>query len=123
MILVDTSVWIDHLRDGDELLGSLLQDRKVLGHPFVTGEIALGSLRNRESVLRDLTDLPQAPVAEYAEVLHFIEQNSLFAVGIGYVDAHLLASVQLAPGAALLTRDKRLMAAAERLRTAHGRLH
>lgn len=123
MILVDTSVWIDHLRDSDEPLRNLLEDGKVLGHPFVTGELALGNLRNRNSVLRDLADLPQAPVAQHSEVFHFIEQNALFGLGLGYVDAHLLASVRLTPGATLLTRDKRLLAAAEHLRVAPGQLH
>ena len=101
----------------------MLHDGEILGHPFVTGEVALGSLRNRQSVLSDLEDLPQAPVAEHREVLHFVEQNSLFGLGIGYVDAHLLASVRLTPGAALLTRDKRVSAVAERLKIAARPLH
>jgi predicted nucleic acid-binding protein len=115
MILVDTSVWVDHLRAGDEMLASLLEAEKVLVHPFVIGEIALGYLRQRASTLLDLHDLPQSPVASDQEVLHLIEENRLFGFGIGYVDAHLLAAVRLTPGTSLLTRDKRLLAVATQL--------
>jgi len=111
MILVDTSIWIDHLRLRDERLSKLLNQGQVLAHPFVIGELALGSLQNRATILGALQDLPQAPVATESEVLSFIEQNSLYGVGIGYIDAHLLAAVRLSPGATLWTRDKRLLAA------------
>jgi predicted nucleic acid-binding protein len=116
MILVDTSVWIDHLRAHDSTLARLLEVKEVLAHPYVTGELALGNLPNRGIVLRYLESLSQARIATPQELLHFIQQNSLFGLGIGYVDAHLLASVRLTTGAALLTYDKRLAAVAERLR-------
>ena len=112
MILVDTSIWIDHLRQRDECLSKLLNQGQVLAHPFVIGELALGSLQNRAAILDALQDLPQAPVATEGEVLSFIQQNALYGIGIGYIDAHLLAAVRLAPGTTLWTRDKRLLAAA-----------
>lgn len=115
MILVDTSVWIDHLRQGDAELQSLLNAGLVLAHPFVTGELALGSLQKRDMVLEALQGLPQAAVATDEEVLHFIGQQALFGIGIGYIDAHLLAAVRLSGGAFLWTRDKRLLTAALRL--------
>ena len=111
MILVDTSIWIDHLRQRDERLSKLLNQGQVLAHPFVIGELALGSLQNRAAILGALQDLPQAPVATEGEVLSFIGQNALYGIGIGYIDAHLLAAVRLSPGATLWTRDKRLLAA------------
>ena len=111
MILVDTSIWIDHLRQRDERLSKLLNQCQVLAHPFVIGELALGNLQNRAAILGALQDLPQAPVATEGEVLSFIEQNALYGIGIGYIDAHLLAAVRLSPGATLWTRDKRLLAA------------
>ena len=122
MILVDTSVWVDHLRRGDEALAMLLDGSEVLAHPFVTGEIALGNLRKRNAVLSALADLPQARLATDDEVLHFIEQNGLAGLGIGHVDAHLLASTRLTAGAALWTRDKRLQGVALRLRLAMSKL-
>jgi len=111
MILVDTSIWIDHLRQHNECLTKLLNQGRVLTHPFVIGELALGSLENRAEILSALQYLPQAPVATEGEVLRFIQQNALYGMGIGYVDAHLLAAVRLAPGSALWTRDKQLLAA------------
>lgn len=115
MILVDTSVWVDHLRSCDPTLVTLLQAGAVLAHPFVTGEIALGSLKQRRVVLDAFKDLPQIRVANDDEVLHFIEQNNLAGTGIGYIDVHLLASARLEAGTAILTRDKRLHATARRL--------
>jgi hypothetical protein len=115
VILVDTSVWVDHLRAGDEALAGLLGDSEVLAHPFVIGELALGRLRQPELVLGALQDLPQAEVATDREVLHFIDRHALSGLGIGYVDAHLLAATRLTKGASLWTRDKRLLAAAQRL--------
>lgn len=115
MVLVDTSVWIDHLRHGDAHLAGLLDARCVLAHPFVTGELALGNLRQRVIVLNALRGLPQASVATDEEVFHFIDQHMLFGIGIGYIDAHLLAATRLMPGTSLWTLDKRLMAAADRL--------
>lgn len=115
MILVDTSIWIDHFRNRNETLARLLDKRRVLVHPFVVGELALGNLRQREIILDALQDLPGAVVAHNDEVLRFIEQHSLFGQGIGYIDAHVLAAVRLTPDASLWTRDKRLLGAAHRL--------
>lgn len=115
MILVDTSIWIDHLRQHDENLSKLLNQGRVLVHPFVIGELALGKLRDRDTLLDALQNLPQAPVATEGEVLQFIQTNSLYGVGIGYIDAHLLAAARLLPGTSLWTRDKRLLAAATNL--------
>lgn len=115
MILVDTSVWIDHLRSNDRALARLLNAGSVLAHPFVTGELALGNITKREVVLHALQRLPQVIVATDREVLRFIDQHSLFGLGIGYVDAHLLAAARVTPEALLWTRDKRLLGVARRL--------
>jgi predicted nucleic acid-binding protein len=123
MILVDTSIWIDHLRSGDERLVRLLNDGKVLAHPFVTGELALGNLGNRETVLTAMQDLPQACVATDDEVLRLIAAKRLFGGGIGYTDAHLVAAVLLTPGSSLWTRDKPLLAACTRLGIASNIAH
>ena len=114
MILVDTSVWIDHLRRGDAHLMATLLAGHVLIHPWVIGEIACGTLRERGQVLDLLRSLPLSPVALEDEELFFIEQYALMGRGIGYVDIHLLASAQLA-GARLWTRDKRLVVVANEL--------
>jgi len=98
VILVDTSVWVAHLRIGDKALATLLGAGAVMIHPFVIGELALGNLRQRELVLNTLSDLPQASIASDNEVLHFIEHHALFGRRVGYVDAHLLASVKLTVG-------------------------
>lgn len=108
MILVDTSIWIDHFRTGDSELSALLQDSHVLAHPWVTGELALGHLSRRSEILGLLHNLPQATVATDVEVLTLIDNQQLFGLGIGYVDAHLLAATMLTTGARLWTRDKRL---------------
>ena len=92
MILVDTSVWVDHLRAGEQGLEELLQHGRVLMHPFVIGELACGNLQNREMVLMLLHELPRAPVATDEEALLFIDRHRLYGLGIGYIDAHLLAS-------------------------------
>jgi predicted nucleic acid-binding protein len=115
VILVDTSVWVDHLGAADKALAALLDAGMVLAHPFVIGELALGNLRQREMVLQALADLPHASVATDAEVLHFIERYALSGRGIGYVDAHLLAAVKLTAGAELWTNDKRLHGVAVQL--------
>ena len=115
MILVDTSVWIDHLRAKDDDLVELLHRDQVLIHPFVLGELALGNLSNRAAVLNSLREMPRTPVATDDEVLHFIDQSNLYGIGIGYIDAHLLAAVRLLPGTMLWTRDRRLLAAGQRL--------
>lgn len=115
MILIDTSIWVDHLRADNKTLAGLLETNSVLVHPFVIGEIALGSLRRRDLILSALMDLPHASVATDAEVLGFIEKHALFGLGIGYIDTHLLAAVRLTPGARLWTRDTRLHDVALRL--------
>ncbi len=123
MILVDTSVWIDHLRQRDERLSGLLEQGLVLAHPFVIGELALGNLQNRDAIIGALQDLPQTPVATDAEVLGFITGNALYGMSIGYIDAHLLAATRLAPGATLWTRDNRLLAAGAKLGLAEISVH
>jgi hypothetical protein len=115
MILVDTSVWIDHINASDSMLVSLLAEERVLAHPYVIGEISLGSLRNREVVLGALLDLPGAPIATPEEIFYLIEGEQLFNRGIGYVDTALLASARLQPGIAIWTRDKRLKKIADEL--------
>jgi predicted nucleic acid-binding protein len=120
MILVDTSVWVDHLRGGDAVLGERLNRSQVQMHPFVLGELACGNLHNRGEVLRLLKALPQAIVASDEEVLFFIQRNALMGQGIGYVDAHLLAAVALGGSAQLWTRDKRLRSVAKALNLAYG---
>ena len=119
MILVDTSVWVDHFRRSDAGLVALLDRASVLAHPFVIGELACGSIAQRAQVIDLLQMLPQATVAQAEEILTFIERRRLHALGIGYVDAHLLASVALTAGSRLWTRDKRLLAAARRLDCAY----
>ena len=119
MILVDTSVWVDHLRRSEPGLIELLERSAVVMHPFVVGEIACASLRDRSSILELLQDLPAAVVAESAEVLHFIERHALHGKGIGYVDVHLLASAVLTGGARLWTRDLKLLRVAASLGCAH----
>lgn len=119
MILVDTSVWVDHLHRGDAALAGLLDRSAVLMHPFVLGELACGSLKDRATVLGLLHQLPAAAVAKDAEVLHVIDHHGLHGKGIGWVDMHLLAAVLLSAGATLWTRDKRLHAVAQALGTAH----
>jgi len=118
MILVDTSIWINHLRCIDNRLVELLDRSQVLTHPFVTGELACGSLRNREEILRLLNDLPQSSVASPAEALFFIESRQLMGKGIGYVDAHILAAAALIENTLLWTTDKRLKRVAASLKLA-----
>lgn len=115
MLLVDTSVWIDHLHHGEASLFAALEEQRVLIHPFIIGEMALGNLRDRKSVLNTLFDLPEALVARDEEVLSLIEGERLFSSGIGYVDAHLLAATRLTAGSTLWTRDRRLKVASTRL--------
>jgi predicted nucleic acid-binding protein len=115
LILVDTSVWVDHLRRTDPGLVSLLERSAVVMHPFVVGEIACGTLRDRKLVLELLQDLPAAVVATDEEVMQFIERQALYGKGFGYVDVHLLASVALTGGTRLWTRDQRLRQAAAAL--------
>jgi predicted nucleic acid-binding protein len=118
VILVDTSVWIDHLRKGESRLRFLLESRQVLSHPFVIGELAMGSFQQRDVLLQDLRNLPQATVAYEDEVLGFVSTKTLFGLGIGYIDAHLLAAAKLVPGTFLWTRDRRLREVATKLNLA-----
>ncbi len=111
MVLVDTSIWINHLRDGDRHLEKLLFDGDVLCHPHIIGELACGNLKNRKEIIGLFQSLPVAPVVEFQEFLYFIEQNKLSGRGIGVVDIQLLASTQLGQ-VPLWTADKRLKAVA-----------
>jgi len=114
MILVDTSVWVRHLREGDPDLERLLNNGEVMCHPFIVGELACANLKNRHEILSLLQLLPLATLAKHEEILHFIEQNHLMAKGLGYIDAHLSASAVLS-GAPMWTCDKRLNEANEAL--------
>jgi len=115
VILVDTSVWIDHLRSSDQRLVALLHDVQVQAHPWVIGELALGRLAQREEFLHLLSELPQATVVSSAEIMLFLADRRLYGLGIGYVDLQLLGATVVAPGTRLWTRDKRLAAVARRL--------
>jgi predicted nucleic acid-binding protein len=116
VILVDTSVWIDHLRSTEADLVQLLETGQVYSHPFIVGELALGNLRQRDTIITALTDLPEAATATNNEVLRFIESHGLAGRGIGFIDAHLIASVKLTGGMSLWTRDKRLRNVSEELK-------
>lgn len=119
MILVDTSVWINHLRSEMTHLSDLLDDDQVVMHPMVVGELACGNLRERDNVLESLLDLPETMSAFADEVLTFIEQHGLMGRGIGYVDMNLLASVALDDTARLWAVDRRLRDAAADLGLAY----
>jgi predicted nucleic acid-binding protein len=115
MILVDTSIWIDHLRATEAGLVALLEEAEVCAHPMIIGELALGSLQDRSTILSLLADLPGVPVATHAEVLTFLEFHTFYGTGLSLVDAHLLAALRIAGTTELWTRDRRLQSAAERL--------
>lgn len=119
MLLVDTSVWIGHLRRSDERLVRALEAGTVLTHPFVIGELACGSMRRRAEFLGELERLPLAVEATHDEVLQLVERNRLQGRGLGWIDAHLLASARLT-GSALYTHDIGLAAAWERVRSSAG---
>lgn len=112
MILVDTSIWIDHLRSHDPVLAGILDRNEVSTHSMIIGELALGSLSNREEFLTLLADLPRSARASDDEVLAFIESEALWSQGLSLVDAHLLAAARLGPADRLWTRDKQLLRAA-----------
>ncbi|WP_035347205.1 type II toxin-antitoxin system VapC family toxin [Edaphobacter aggregans] len=116
MILADTSVWVDHLRRSDARLLTELDRRNILMHPFVVGELALGSLGQRKQTLAAIDDLPYAVLAQADEVRRLIEHKALYSRGIGYSDVHLIASVLLTPDATLWTRDRRLRVVAETMK-------
>lgn len=115
MILADTSVWVDHFRSGNAELQKQLANRRIVMHPFVIAELALGSLRDRARTLAYLDLLPRTPVAQLSEVRQMIEGRHLYSQGIGLTDAHLIASIFLHPPTLLWTRDKRLRTVAEAL--------
>lgn len=115
MILVDTAIWIDHLHRSEAALSVLLNKAQVCSHPMVIGELALGSLRDRTTILGLLSDLPVTPVATHAEVLTLVESQGLYGIGLSLVDAHLLAALRLSPADRLWTRDRRLGVAADKL--------
>lgn len=112
MILVDTSVWIDHLRHSNEMLVEILGQSRVVTHPLILAELALGSLASRQQVLAHLSDLPGLASVHHDELIAFIEGQTLYGRGIGVLDAHLLAAVRIAPGALLWTADRNLAAVA-----------
>lgn len=115
MILADSSIWVDHLRSPDARMIRLLDLTAILIHPLVLGEVAMGSLRARQRVVGELKELPKAEIAQHSEVMDLVERERLYSTGIGFVDAHLLASTLLTPGSMLWTRDRCLREAAERL--------
>jgi predicted nucleic acid-binding protein len=115
MILVDTSIWIDHLHRSEAALSGLLNDAQVCTHPMIIGELALGSLRDRQTILGLLSDLPSTPLATHAELLSFVESHVLYGIGLTLVDAHILAALRLSSPDRLWTRDRRLRLAAEQL--------
>ncbi len=119
MILADASVWVDHLRRGNPRLAAFLDDGDVASHAFIVGELALGRLENRVTILEYLSNLPQLPGAQHQEVLSLVERRRLKGTGIGWVDAHLLASSLLA-GMPIWTLDEPLARQAGRLGIAAG---
>lgn len=121
MILVDTSVWVDHLRRGEPALAVALEDGEVAMHPFVIGELACGNLPDRSRLFRWFSELPTSPLASHPEVLALIERRHLMGKGLGFVDAHLLAAALLATvdGMRLWTRDSALDGVAARLGVAY----
>ena len=119
MIILGTSVWIDHTRENNDHLFELFKRGRILIHPFTIGEIALGSLRDGDKIITSLLEMPRPNVASEAEVLALIRNRFLAGSGIGYVDAHLLASTQLTPETSLWTRDKRLRRVAEAIGVAY----
>jgi hypothetical protein len=119
MILIDTSVWIDHFRRPSLAILHLVERKEAAAHPLIIGELALGGLPDRRATLRDLNRLPQVLAATHAEVMALIEWQQLSGTGLGLVDVHLLASARASDGVRLWTRDKRLRVQAERLSVSH----
>jgi predicted nucleic acid-binding protein len=114
MVLVDTSVWADHLRQNVPLLGDLLEAGEVMTHPFVIGELACGNLANPGEILALLSSLPAVEIATHSEVMHMVDANTLHGRGLGWIDVHLLASARLSR-VSIWTRDRRLQAASKAL--------
>jgi predicted nucleic acid-binding protein len=119
VILVDTSVWVEHFRSANATLIDELGAGRVLSHPFVIGELACGNLHNRREVLDLLARLPSVPTATHVEALGFLDRRSLMGRGIGFIDVHLLASAALAAPTRLWTRDRRLATVASELNLAY----
>jgi len=115
LTLVDTSVWVDHLRSDSPALRHLLEQDLVMCHPLVIGELACGNMKHRSEVLASLAVLPTTLTVEYDELLTFIDTHKLFGQGLGWIDVHLLASAVL-EGASLWTLDQSLRNAARKLR-------
>jgi predicted nucleic acid-binding protein len=115
MILPDTAIWTDHIHGKDKQLEFLLRGDRVLVHPFVIGEIALASMKRHDAIIEAMTILRAAPVATDEDVRFMIKQHTIMGTGLGYVDAHILASARLVPGSSIWTRDKRLKAVAQRM--------
>jgi predicted nucleic acid-binding protein len=115
MILVDTSIWIDHFRRSEPQLSQLLDRGDIVMHPFIVGELLLGHVPRISEMVDDLNTLPKAIVASVDEVLAFISRRKLADTSIGYVDAHLLAAAALTPETRIWTRDRRLLTAAQSL--------
>jgi predicted nucleic acid-binding protein len=118
VVIVDTSIWVTHLRRGSRQLEQLLLDAKVVCHPFVVGELACGNLKHRDEFLSLLQSLPMTPTVVIDELLYFIERNRLMGKGLGFVDANLLASAHLS-GIPLWTFDQRLRSVATELELAY----
>ncbi len=114
MVIVDTSIWVTHLRQGNTRLEKLLMDAEVMCHPFIIGELSCGNLKNRHRIISLLQALPLAPTIDRDEFLMFIDRNGLYGKGVGFVDVHLLASARLA-NVMLWSEGKRLQAAANQL--------
>ena len=119
IVVADSSVWIDHINQGDAELEALLRRNRIAMHPMIYAEVALGSIVRRKALLAELRELPQIAAVPHVEVVAMIEWLEMFNKGIGYVDAHLLAATHLAHGHLLFTRDKRLKAQAEQLDIAY----
>ncbi len=111
MVLVDTSVWIDHFYQSDQELTALLEEGRVLIHPFIIGELASGNIRNRKEILEHFQTLQNISMVDFEEILFFIDKNGLAGKGLGYIDIHLIASC-LIEEVKLFTRDKRILKAA-----------
>lgn len=118
MVIVDTSIWVDHLRKGSLHLEKLLLEAQVACHPFIMGELACGNIKNRNEFLSLIQTLPMAPTINLDEFLYFTEQNKLMGKGIGFVDIHLLASARLSE-IPLWTSDKKLKSVSMELNIAY----
>lgn len=118
MVIVDTSVWVSHLRRGNPALEKLLLEAEVVCHPFIVAELACGNITNRGEILSLLQALPMAPTVTQEEFLHFVDSQKLMGTGIGFVDVHLLASSRLS-GIPLWTEDTKLKQAARKLNLLH----